>query len=305
MATEHFAAIAADYRRVHLHCACEAMFGQALVYHARGMPVEVAATLNRLLEIIFDSNALEYLPLFRGFEARLALLQGDPRRAIEWLEMGDDISIESNSVDAFDHAFLTRIKVLLAEGAAESLARARQEVEAFRAFCENRHHQAHLAEVLALSALVHDAQGQTEVALAEIERSLELAAPAGFVRTFIDLGPALTPLLQRLADQGSNMPYLHHLLGALGRKPGSDDPEMAPTDLASSTGRVLELLTVREAEILERLHRRLSYQEIGAELFISSQTVKSHVANVYAKLGVGNRRQALAKAQSLGWAPQA
>jgi ATP/maltotriose-dependent transcriptional regulator MalT len=80
---------------------------------------------------------------------------------------------------------------------------------------------------------------------------------------------------------------------------------MAPTDLASSTVQVIELLTVREAEVLERLHRRLSYQEIGAELFISSQTVKSHVANVYAKLGVGNRRQALAMAQSLGWAPQA
>ena len=45
----------------------------------------------------------------------------------------------------------------------------------------------------------------------------------------------------------------------------------------------------------------LSYQEIGAELFISPETVKTHAANIYSKLGVANRRQAVVKAQSLGW----
>jgi LuxR family maltose regulon positive regulatory protein len=305
MATEHFSAIVADYRRVHLHCTCEAMFGLTLIYHAQRMPIVVVSTMNRLLEIIFDNNALEYLPLFRGFEARLALLQGEPRRAIDWLQIADSVTIESNSLDAFDHAFLTRIKVLLAEGGDESLARAWRDVEAFRAYTETRHHRAHQVELLALSALVHDAQGQTEAALAALQHSVELAVPHGFYRTYVELEPALTPLLQRLADQNSNLPYLHHLLSALGHKPGSDDPEMAPTDLASSTVQVIELLTVREAEVLERLHRRLSYREIGEELFIAPQTVKSHVATLYAKLGVGSRRQALAMAQSLGWAPQA
>ena len=60
---------------------------------------------------------------------------------------------------------------------------------------------------------------------------------------------------------------------------------------------------MREAEVLECLARDLSYQEIGAELFISPETVKTHAANIYSKLGVGNRRQAVAKAQSLGWLP--
>jgi LuxR family maltose regulon positive regulatory protein len=305
MATEHFSAIVADYRRAHLHCTCEAMFGLALVYQARRMPVETASTLSRLLEIIFDNNALEYLPLFRGFEARLALLRGEPGRAIDWLEIGASVAIDSTSLDAFDQTFLTRIKVLLAEGTDESLARARRDIEAFRAHTELCHHQAHQVETLALSALVLDAQGQTEAALAELQRSIELAALAGFFRTYVDLGPALTPLLHRLAAYIPSMPYAHHLLGAFDDKPGSDDPEIALTISAISSGQTLELLTVREAEVLDCLHRRLSYQEIGEALFISPHTVKSHVANVYTKLGVGNRRQALARAQSLGWTPQA
>jgi LuxR family maltose regulon positive regulatory protein len=304
IATDHFSAIVADYRRVHLHCTCETMFGLALVQHAQRIPAEAASTLSQLLEIIFDANALEYLPLFRGFEARVALLTGEPRRAIDWLTMEDGVTIESNSIDCFDHAFLTRIKVLLAEGSDESLALARRDVEAFRAHTEARHHQAHLVELLALSALVLDAQGQTEAALAEMKRSVELAAPAGFFRTFADLGPALTSLLRRLQAQVTDMPNLRGLLGALDDRDGSVNAELAPSVPADAVVQLVELLTVREIDVLECLHRRLSYQEIGEELFISPQTVKSHVANVYDKLGVGNRRQALAMAQSLGWEPQ-
>ena len=67
---------------------------------------------------------------------------------------------------------------------------------------------------------------------------------------------------------------------------------------------VQALLTEREVDVLDGLSRRLSYQEIGAELFISLPTVKSHTGHIYSKLGVANRRQALLKAQTLGWSPQ-
>ena len=79
--------------------------------------------------------------------------------------MEDGVTIESNALDAFDHAYLTRIKVLLAEGSDESLARAWRDIEAFRVYTEARHHGAHQVEMLALSALVLDARGQTEPAL--------------------------------------------------------------------------------------------------------------------------------------------
>jgi LuxR family maltose regulon positive regulatory protein len=217
--------------------------------------------------------------------------------------MEDVVAIDGNSLDAFDHAYLTRIKVLLAEGSDESLARAWRDLEAFRIYTEARHHGAHQVEMLALSALVLDTRGQTEPALAALQRSVELAAHGEFFRTFVDLGPALTALLRQLATHVPRMSYLEHLLGTLGDTARSDDSEMAFTVSVTPDVQVFELLTVREVEVLECLHRRLSYQEIGRELFISPQTVKSHAANLYAKLGVGNRRQALVMAQSLGWDP--
>ena len=64
-----------------------------------------------------------------------------------------------------------------------------------------------------------------------------------------------------------------------------------------------EMLTEREADVLLGLTRRLSYQEIADELFISLNTVKSHAISVYRKLQVPNRRQALRKAHALGWVP--
>ena len=298
-ATSHFTAIVADHHRVHLHTACEAMFGLTLAYQACGKTVEAAGTLRRLLEIILDANALEYLPLFRGYEARLALMKDDAPSAVAWLTM-DIVDINSTSLDSFDHPFLTRIKVLLAEGSPASLDQAGRDLERFRRYAESRHHGAHRIEVLALTALVRDTQGHEESALAMLQHSIALAADTGVLRTYLELGPSLGALLRRLARRVPEMIHIHRLLEAIdgpgpGGAPGLDHapPSEAPP--------MLEVLTLREAEVLACLGRRLSYLEIGEELFISPQTVKSHVASIYGKLGVGNRRQALVKAQAHGW----
>lgn len=294
----HFSAVVADAQRVHLHCAFEAMCGLALVHQARQEAAEAAWMLRRLLEMSLDANALEYLPLLRGFEARLALLRGERERAVAWLAMEDGVAIESNALDAFDHPYLTRVKVLLAEGSAESLARARTAIDSFLAFTEDRCHGVHQVEALALSGLVLDAQGQTDEALPAMQRSVDLATPAGSIRIFLDLGPAAVGLLRRLSARHPAMPFLRRILEA----PAADRLTARQTPPTPGPA-VLDMLTPREADVLAGLVRRLSYQEIGAELFISMETVKSHAARIYGKLGVSGRREALAKVESADWAP--
>lgn len=300
-AAGHFSAVLADHERVHLHCACESAFGLALAQQAAGRAADADATVARLLDLILDANALEYLPLLRAFKARLALLQGAAGRAADWLSMGDVVSLGCNSLDAFDHAFVTRIRVLVAEGSASSLAVAAHDIDEFSAFTALVHHHGHEIDLLILAALV--ATGP-EAAMQPLRRAVELAARGGIVRPFIDAGGSIGSLLALLdRERRAPVAFLSRLRAAVGGGLSDGPPEPHAVANQRPAG-ALQGLTERERDVLECLVRRLSYQEIGDELFIALPTVKSHVRNIYEKLGVGNRRDALAKAESLGWSPR-
>jgi LuxR family maltose regulon positive regulatory protein len=301
-ANAHFVAIAASHRQLHVSCVREGMFGMALVLQARGQTAAADATVQRLTEILIDATALEHLPVVHGFEARLALIRQQPAAALRWLETAD-VGINSNTLHAFEHALLTKAKTLLAHGTPGSLRGAAEDLELLRTRAETAQHTARLVEIWALTALVLDAQGQTETALDAMKRSLVLASGEAFFRTYADLGPAITPLLRRAAADGEIPPLLaRHLERDVEELDTAANGVVSKRDESLSE---LTLLTLRESDVLDGLGRRLSYQEIADELYISSGTVKHHVGNIYGKLGVANRRQALLKAQSLGWSPAA
>lgn len=297
-ALTHFTANLANARALHLSAATEISFGLARVYQALGQREEADAAVRHLLEIILDARALEYLPTIRAFEAHLALLRQEREEAITWLRAEPDVSIASNVLTAFEHDLFTRIKALLAEGSDASLAAAWEDVTALRGLAEARHHRAPMVEIHALTAMILAAQGADEEAMAELRIAVALGEANGHVRTFLDLGPALRSLLGRL-DEDHVSPYIASLLAAF---VGHDSASPAHSEAAPRQAAIeLGALTLRESDVLHALARRLSYQEIGDELFISAHTVKSHATHIYEKLGVANRREALAKAQALGW----
>ncbi|HEU5434587.1 MAG TPA: hypothetical protein VFU81_23135, partial [Thermomicrobiales bacterium] len=150
-AIDRFDAIVGDYRRMHLSCVREAMFGLALAYQAQGREPEADDALRRLEDIIVGAAALEHLSAVQGFAARLALIRRQPERAMRWLA-GADVDVDSNTLHAFEHALLTRVKTLIAIGSADSLADAERDLRALFDRAESAHFEARLVEIRALAA---------------------------------------------------------------------------------------------------------------------------------------------------------
>jgi LuxR family maltose regulon positive regulatory protein len=129
---------------------------------------------------------------------------------------------------------------------------------------------------------------------------VKLAAPAGIYRTVLDCGPQIGLMLPRLrqnverkAESKQLLPYIDRLLQGW-RELYNSDSAQAPSRAT------MESLTPRERGILEQIAEGHSNKEIARSLAIAPETVKSHVKNIFDKLSVEKRAQAIARAQSLG-----
>jgi LuxR family maltose regulon positive regulatory protein len=133
--------------------------------------------------------------------------------------------------------------------------------------------------------------------------ALRLAQPSRFIRLFADLGPRLVTLLNRIQVDEEGLAYAGEILAAL---QGSSAKQQATENTFKATVEhpYVEPLSQRELQILALLAERLSNKEIADKLHISTVTVKRHAANIYQKLGVHGRRQAVAKANGLGIFPK-
>lgn len=148
-------------------------------------------------------------------------------------------------------------------------------------------------EAWLLLASIEQAQGQPETAAQALEHALELAEQERICGPFLAGGDAMRELLERKAQTGTEHPaLLEILLDALG-----DRPRAGAASLAAP-------LTERELKILRYLPTMLSNAEIGAETFVSLNTVKTHLRSIYRKLDVSNRADAVQRARELGLLPQ-
>ena len=145
-------------------------------------------------------------------------------------------------------------------------------------------------EAWLLDALASDALADHYRAAASLQRALSLAEPEGFRRSFLDAGAPGRSLLaryrHRLATSG---PYVDELL--------QTSAELASA--GTTPPALVDQLTKQERVVLRYLPSLMTYEEIATDLYVSPNTIKSHVYSVFRKLGVSGRRQAVRSAREL------
>jgi LuxR family maltose regulon positive regulatory protein len=180
---------------------------------------------------------------------------------------------------------------------------ARALLEQLRPKAESSDRKGHLIEILALTALSQQAQGELPLAVETLRGTLEIAEPEGYLRTFVDMGRPMTALLYRALSEEVMPEYVGRLLAAFPADDGIIDSTQKndePLDVVSPQEHLIAPLSERELEVLQLLAGGASNQDIAEALTIAVTTAKKHVSNIIRKLGVDNRTHAVAKGRYLG-----
>ena len=239
---------------------------------------KVASTLSRWYVFMVDA-----------YEIGLRLAQGDVVAVAGWVE--DVLGVEGQPGSRYGFKCTTLAWALIAQDrldeAWEVLALPLEDAEAAGAM-------SFVIKILVLQALILQAQSKVDQALVVLERALSLAEPEGYVRTFIDEGEPMGELLRKAAARGIAVDYVGRLLAAL-EKDTEVKRQLGKTHPAS----MVEPPSERELEVLRLLTTHLTSNDIAKALFISVNTVRSHIKSIYSKLDVHSREDAVQRAEKL------
>ena len=270
--------------------------------------LETRVDLDGALELLDEAERLyvsDFHPNVRPIaasRARVWVAQGRLGEALGWArERGLSAQDDLGYLREFEHITLAR--VLLARYKSDREERSMLEatglLERLLTAAEGGGRMGSVIEILVLQARAHEAQGDIPAALVPLERALALAEPEGYVRIFVDEGTPMARLLFEAAARGIMPDYTGRLLAAFEAEEhkGEDGSYLSP---ASPAQPLAEPLSRRELEVLRLIAQGLSNREISERLFLAVITVKGHNRNIFRKLQVRRRTEAIARARELG-----
>lgn len=227
-------------------------------------------------------------------QVRLYLARDDPAAA-EMVLRQSGVSIQDEVSHKTDRVHLAYLRLMRYQGQKqdEKLGQAKALARRILASAEAGQRVETTLQALILQALLRAASGDTRGSLESLDRALGRAEPEGYRRVFLDEGAPLAALLRRAQAHGIHPDYVKALLALF---PAPADERPRPREM----GALVEPLTERELEVLCLLDEGCSNREIARRLLITLHTVKKHNSNIYAKLGVSSRTQAVARARQLG-----
>ena len=266
----------------------------AQVKQAQGEAEASMAAIQQAVDMAQGSSIPRLWILASAYQARIWLALGKVDEAIQWACEYRRVG-ETEYLREFEDLTLARV-LLTGNEVDEALAL----LDSLLSSAEAAGRLGGVIEIQALRALALQALGKQDEALDALASTLALAEPEGYVRVFLDNGGPMRVLLKQAASHGIALGYVTRLLAAFDG-PAGEGAERPGAHIPSQP--LVEPLTGREVEVLQLLAKGLSNREISQRLFISLPTVKSHTSNIYGKLGVHSRKEAVARARALGMLP--
>lgn len=284
-----------------------AFISQARIHDARGKPGLAQECLDEGESIAHASNWPRMLRIINWERVRRAVVRDEldrahsiasriprstPPRPEGWLPFSEDCEGDA----------IGMIRLEIADGRAErALGELAQELRAATALGRVRRQ----LKLHILEALAHHRLGADKQALRAMQRAVHLAEPRGFIRTFLEEGPAVGTVLEGLRQGLSGgpvgkddaaetlLPFIDKLLEVAGVEHTHSET------MVGAAFEPLEPLTERERQILVLLASGAANRQIAERIFVSENTVKFHLKNIYSKLGVNNRAQAIRAAHQM------
>jgi LuxR family maltose regulon positive regulatory protein len=280
---------------------------QARLQQALGKHEQALETLDAFITLARERHFVSWMiDRVAALRAQIELAQGNLAAAAHWAQESGLTTDDRDLSYLHERKYVALVRVYIAQGrkdhkrdllrgSLQLLGRLQQEAERVA-------RMGSVLEILILRALVLDVLGEQQQAIHVLEQAVTLAKPEGYVRPFADEGKAMGCLLAQLQATGHGAQrYLQTLLAAC----ESGDPASAeltpPVKNASPKllQPLIDPLSERELEVLRLLAEGASNAAIAAQLVVATSTVKRHVSNIFAKLAVGNRMQAVARAREL------
>jgi LuxR family maltose regulon positive regulatory protein len=302
-----------------LPVACEAYLGLARICYEWNDVDAAEQHGQRSLQLARQSENTGRVVACEVFLARLKLARGDVAGAAAMLAQAGQSARQHNFVYQLSEVVAVQMLTLLHQGDLAAAAHLAQTHELplsqarahlaqgdpsaalaalvpFRRQMEAKGWQDERLKVMVLQAVAHHARGEKDRAVQLLGDALALAEPGGFIRLFVDEGLPMAHLLSEASVRGITPHYVAKLLAAFEAEARKNEDK----SYLSPAQPLIEPLSPRELEVLQLMAQGHSNREISQRLFLALSTVKGHNRNIFGKLEVQRRTEAVARARELG-----
>jgi LuxR family maltose regulon positive regulatory protein len=278
----------------------DAYIAKSLALQELGKSVKANEVVDQLISFAeFTQDAGKLYAAYSG-QARLALLKGDIELAEKWLYSAVHPEFNAYAFFWIDVPAVTRCRVLIALNSPLALMDSLKFLEDYYPFAQSIHNKCRMIEIAVLQAIVNCRLNNERKALSELKKAVRLAGLGKWIRPFVEAGREIFDLLLSTKGEGIEANLIEQILFEI--KQGEKGRKFSSTPIQKSDEyslHLIEALTQRELDVLNLISTGNRNNEIAEKLFLSPTTIKKYIYNIYQKLNVHNRIEAVNKAAEM------